>query len=605
MAAHRGPPWAAAAMLAIFLVFPGRTAGQAASAGAGSWGPVFTLPLVPAASAALPGEPPRVLVWAAYNNLKFGGGGAVTQTAVVDVAALSAVQYTVTNTRHDAFCPGTSVLADGRLLVTGGNSPTQTSAYDPTAGSWTPQAPMVVPRGYNGQTTLADGTAFVLGGSWSGDRAPDRIGELFNPAGGGWKPLPGVSARPIWTNDSQGKFLADNHGWFVALPGGKVFHAGPSKNMNWITTSGQGTISPAGRRGDADDQMCGGAVVFDAERRLLVAFGGARDYNSGNFNATGATYVIDYSSEGAADAAVARSGDMLHPRSFHTAVLLPDGTVMAVGGMRLPVPFTDATAVMVPELWDPATGNWTELAPMNVPRCYHSSAVLMPDGRVFAGGGGLCQVDCPAGVNHPDAQIYAPGYLLEDDGTLRPRVAILSAPDTLENGTAEVLTDAPAASFSLIRYGVSTHSVNNDQRRIVPTILSSSNTSSNAKLYTIAFPSDPGILLPGPWMLFALDPRGTPSLARTVLAPGELPPPWPRTSTRTRTSSTSRTRTTSLSRTRSTSTASETSTTIMPSTSVSGESPVPSWDPSAEVLRPAAHGVPLVLIVAAVDRAPR
>ena len=58
-----------------------------------------------------------------------------------------------------------------------------------------------------------------------------------------------------------------------------------------------------------------------------------------------------------------------------------------------------------------------------LPRTYHSSAVLVPDGRVFVGGGGLCG-DC--GVNHLDAEMYSPAYLFNEDGTAadRPTVSL-------------------------------------------------------------------------------------------------------------------------------------------------------------------------------------
>eukprot|EP00542_Grammatophora_oceanica_P000419 CAMPEP_0194060170 /NCGR_PEP_ID=MMETSP0009_2-20130614/71100_1 /TAXON_ID=210454 /ORGANISM="Grammatophora oceanica, Strain CCMP 410" /LENGTH=44 /DNA_ID= /DNA_START= /DNA_END= /DNA_ORIENTATION= len=44
---------------------------------------------------------------------------------------------------------------------------------------------------------------------------------------------------------------------------------------------------------------------------------------------------------------------------------------------------------------------------MTVPRTYHSVAVLMRDGRVWAAGGGLCANFCTGGPesNHPDAEI--------------------------------------------------------------------------------------------------------------------------------------------------------------------------------------------------------
>jgi galactose oxidase len=62
-----------------------------------------------------------------------------------------------------------------------------------------------------------------------------------------------------------------------------------------------------------------------------------------------------------------------------------------------------------------------------------------------------------------------------------------------------------------VRYGEATHSVDNDQRRIRLSIV-----SSRGDTYTLAIPGDPGLALPGPYMLFALDSRGTHSVAATI-----------------------------------------------------------------------------------------
>ncbi len=58
------------------------------------------------------------------------------------------------------------------------------------------------------------------------------------------------------------------------------------------------------------------------------------------------------------------------------------------------VPFTDTYAIFVAEMWDPVTQNFTVMAGASVPRNYHSISLLLPDARIFNGGGGLCGTGC-------------------------------------------------------------------------------------------------------------------------------------------------------------------------------------------------------------------
>jgi galactose oxidase len=147
---------------------------------------------------------------------------------------------------------------------------------------------------------------------------------------------------------------------------------------------------------------------------------------------------------------------------------------------------------------------------MTTPRGYHSVALLMLDGRVFVGGGGLCGT---CAVNHPDAEILTPPYLLNANGTLAPRPAILSAPANAKLGAAiTVKTDSTVASFALVRMSAATHGVNNDQRRI-PLSIGGGSPSAG---YTLRIPSDPGVALPGNYMLFAMNSTGRPSYAKVV-----------------------------------------------------------------------------------------
>jgi galactose oxidase len=300
----------------------------------------------------------------------------------------------------------------------------------------------------------------------------------------------------------NGDYRKDNHAWLFAWSNAKVLQAGPSRAMNWYTTTGTGGVSAAGTRGDDTDAMNGNAVMYDAGKILTI--GGAPSYEQAN--ATANAYVLTINGSTVTTRKVA---PMANTRAFHNSVVLPDGKVAVFGGQNFPVPFSDNTAVLSAELWNPATEQFTALAPAAIPRTYHSVALLMPDGRVFTGGGGLCGTGCP--TNHLDAEIFTPPYLIAADGTPASRPTITTAPATAANGAnITVATNRAVTVFSIIRTGTATHSVDTDQRRIAltPTTVSGG--------YRLTIPADKGIAVPGYWMLFALDANGVPSVAKTI-----------------------------------------------------------------------------------------
>jgi galactose oxidase len=200
---------------------------------------------------------------------------------------------------------------------------------------------------------------------------------------------------------------------------------------------------------------------------------------------------------------------MAYRRAYANSVVLPDGCVVVVGGQAYAKAFTDTGAAVAPELWNPATGEFTVLAPEAVPRTYHSLAVLLPDGRVFSGGGGLCG-SCT--TNHLDGQILTPPYLLDEDGAEKVRPGIASAPATAGPGsTITVRTSGSTPNFALVRTSAVTHSVNNDQRRIPLTA-----TTADGVTYTMTIPAERGVVLPGYYLLFAMSAEGTPSIATFI-----------------------------------------------------------------------------------------
>ena len=465
------------------------------------WGPLTTLPLVPASAANLPDG--RLLFWAANERFGFDNlapNAAQAYTAVYDPVSGQVGERFVNETGQNMFCPGTTNLPDGRILVSGGTQSAKTSLYDPAAGTWHVGAQMKIPRAYQANTLLRDGSVLTLGGSWR-DHAGNKHGEIWTEAGG-WKKLPGLLVDPFLTEDPAGVYRSDNHMWLIPAGNGQVFHAGPSLNMNWITTTGNGSSRPAGTRGDDVHSMSGNAVMYDTGKILKV--GGSPAYQS--VDATKNAYVIDIQ----AGVKVRKVASAAYARAYHNSVVLPNGQVIVIGGQSRPVVFTDGDSVLAPELWDPATETFTTLPKMDQPRNYHSVALLLPDARVLSAGGGLCGNGCSA--NHPDLQILTPHYLLNADGSPAARPVILEAPASAVYGTSvTVKADSAVTAFSLVRLSSVTHTVNNDQRRLALQFLATGDNS-----YAVAIPSNPGWALPGYYMLFAMNARGVPSVAKIV-----------------------------------------------------------------------------------------
>jgi galactose oxidase len=286
--------------------------------------------------------------------------------------------------------------------------------------------------------------------------------------------------------------------------------------MNWYGTNGSGSQVAAGLRADAPDSMNGNPVMYDAVAGKIFTAGGSPSYQYSN--ATNLAYLITISAPPSTPN-VTKLTPMTYKRAFANSVILPNGKIFVTGGQTYAVPFTDTNAVMNPELWDPDTQTFTILPPHTVPRNYHSIALLMQDGRVFTGGAGLCG-NCAA--NHEDAQIYSPAYLFDSSGKLatRPNITYVSSSTVKVGFSFSITVDTIATDFSLIRYGSTTHTVNTDQRRIVLTPSTAGGNGTiykNGTTYSFTLPSDPGIALPGYWMLFALNAAGVPSISENIL----------------------------------------------------------------------------------------
>lgn len=293
--------------------------------------------------------------------------------------------------------------------------------------------------------------------------------------------------------------------WLFAAPNGNIFHAGPSKMMHWISVEGSGSTEEVGMRGN-DYSMNGNAIMYDIGK--LLCFGGAPNYEQ-NTPSHADAFVIDLNNGSTVQ--VQQVGSLNYARAMMSSAVLPTGAVVVAGGIQNAQLFSEDTAIMTAEIWDPDDQQFYPIADLEVPRTYHSSGLLLKDGRVLIAGGGLCgQCD----VNRMNGQILSPPYLYDSSGNLATRPVIENAPDTAFPGDAiAVTTNTAIDRIALVRLSAATHSTNNDLRRI-PLALTPSGT---ANTYMAQLPSSPAVCLPGSYFLFAMDANGVPSIATTIM----------------------------------------------------------------------------------------
>jgi hypothetical protein len=200
---------------------------------------------------------------------------------------------------------------------------------------------------------------------------------------------------------------------------------------------------------------------------------------------------------------------MHHSRVLCDSVLLPDGTVLVVGGSSTGRSDVGVDPVLRTELYDPSADTWTELAPINCPHLYHSTALLLPDGRVLRGGkDGQFQRDPYRYFEHR-LELFSPPYLFAGS---RPQVTAAPAHGGYGQQVA-IGCAAPAdvARVALIRAGSVTHGFHMDQRYVGLEIIGTS-----AAEVTVTLPPNGHLAPPGAYMLFLVNGAGVPSVGSII-----------------------------------------------------------------------------------------
>ena len=450
------------------------TPALAAPADDGAWSQPFSLPLIAIHAAMLPTG--KVLLFSAEHGVPGIHGW------ILDPVSL-ALKNVPPPPPWNPDCAGHSFLADGRLLLSGGTlgfNPTRgpRSAYifDSFAEQWIQIEDMRAGRWYPSNITLADGRVITISGLNDTDGAINPDIELWDPKG---------------TNNWQllGRKSVPYYPYLHLLTNGLVFRSGPdAQTETYDPTSNRWTVV-ASR--NVHGRYEAPSVMLPPNPNRIMVMGGNNNQSGQPVNSA---EIIDLS---AATPRWTNIANMNFRRMEFNAVILPNGKIFVVGG-RSDYDSTP-TPVLTPEIFDPQSLTWDMVAPHQIPRRYHSTAILLPDARVLVAGGDF----------QPSGEIYSPPYLFQG---VRP--LIRSAPRIIRYGESFALdfTSTTASNTAaLIRFSSVTHSVNFDQRYVHLANLTGGNGT-----YTVAAPASANLAPPGYYMLFVVNQNGVPSVSATV-----------------------------------------------------------------------------------------
>jgi hypothetical protein len=389
---------------------------------------------------------------------------------------------------RDIFCSGVTVLANGQVAVTGGvltsgnHGDTYTTIFDPLTSAWSVGQDMYYSRWYPSSVELSDGTVLEMSGVDSTGKYVQTVLESYNYTTGAWTVLPTSANLPSSVPYAYPRLSL--------LPGGSVFMSSPAPTtylFNPVTNiwSPMGTVNYGFR-------FFAPHVLLPGLEKVMVA-GGSPTYDDGGTTATNTAEIIDTS---ALTPVWTYTGAMTYPRYNENLVLLADGTVLAVGGGGGGGQFTNP--VYTAELYDPTTAQWSVMAAQAIQRTYHSTAVLLPDGRVVSSGSNN---GAPTQITY---EIYSPPYLFKGD-----RPVIESAPTTLTYGATFTITAKQAGGITrvaLLRPGATTHADDFDQRYVDLTF------TVDKGIIQATAPANGNVAPPGYYMLVIVSSNGVPSV---------------------------------------------------------------------------------------------
>jgi hypothetical protein len=249
-------------------------------------------------------------------------------------------------------------------------------------GVWNYTGSMSTPRQSHTATLLSNGKVLVAGGGFSG--AALSSAEVYDPVTGTFSATRSMSTSRVYHTATllpNGKVL---------VIGGRTLGTGATLSSAELYDPATGTFTITGSMNTSRDSH---TATLLPDGKVLIAGG----FYSGQF---GAGWIGNPELYDPATGMFSANGNMVFPRVWHSATLLPNGKVLIAGGWG--GYGWVGNYLSSAELYDPTTGTSTSTGYMTTFRSDHT-ATLLPNGKVLIAGG------TSDGYSYPNlAELYDP-----------------------------------------------------------------------------------------------------------------------------------------------------------------------------------------------------
>ena len=433
----------------------------------------------------------------------------------------------------DAFCSVVRVLDDNRVFILGGNkdkttklpdTQNQSMIYDVKNKKFSLSKNLNFKRWYGSVVITGDEKMFIFGGIDLVTGIPSTVPEMIDLKNidQGWRVLDQSESNDLFGNKDSDEWnyprtFLSSDGNIVGISYNKTWVM-DLDNDNRVSKTGEiplaksgipKVLEPVNPKSDHDHDKQNlklltigspvgsqnSVVMFEKDKVLVL--GGKQvgeEYSSSN-----KVFLIDFSNSFKPKIKELKS--MNFARADGDATILPDGNIFINGGQS----YNEQYSVFTPEIYNPITQTTRNMSKSYFRRNYHSTSLLLPDGRILTAGGDVW-----------NAEIFYPPYLFAKDKNnktvLAKRPEITSLEKNIKRDqNINISVKGEVSKVSLVSAGSTTHAQGSESKFRDIDFTKLSNDKIQIKL-----DNNSNNLQNGTYLLFVLNSKGTPSEGKIV-----------------------------------------------------------------------------------------